>query len=121
MVTVHFIGPYQILKKVGEVAYKFSLPTSLLNLHNVFHVSQLQNYVPDPSHVILMEDVQVRDNLTVDASPLRIYDREVKHLSGKYIVFVKVVWVGPVGGSMTWEMESQMKEYYLELFNSVDV
>jgi hypothetical protein len=57
--TSKFIGPYQILKRVGSVAYRIVLPPSLSNLHDVFHVSQLRKYVSDPSHVIESDDVQV--------------------------------------------------------------
>lgn len=71
------------------------------NLHNVFQVSQLLKYIPDPSHVIQMDDMHVRYNMTVEALPLRIADREVKKLRGKEIALMKVVWGGPVGGSMT--------------------
>ncbi|XP_050877367.1 uncharacterized protein LOC127081128 [Lathyrus oleraceus] len=76
--TPRFIGPYQITQRVGVVAYKIALPPSLENLHDVFHVSQLYKYIHDPSHVIQMDDVHVRDNLTMEALPLRIVDREVK-------------------------------------------
>ncbi|MDV3140058.1 MAG: hypothetical protein Q8765_02565 [Sweet potato little leaf phytoplasma] len=47
-----FIGPYQILKIVGPVAYQIALPSFLSNFHDVFHVSQLQKYVHDPTFVI---------------------------------------------------------------------
>jgi len=47
--TTRFIGPIQILKRVGLVAYQIALPPSLSNLHNVFHVSQLHKYIHDPS------------------------------------------------------------------------
>ena len=78
----------------------------------MFHVSRLRKYIPDLSHVIKVDDLQVRDNLTVEASPLQIDNLEVKHLRGKYIVLVKVVWGGSAGGSMTWELESMMRESY---------
>jgi len=68
--TPRFIGPYQISERVGEVAYRIALPPSLSNLHDVFHVSQLRRYIADPSHVVPLDDVQVRDNLTVDTSPM---------------------------------------------------
>ena len=74
------------------MAYKVALPPSHSNLHSVFRVSQLRKYVLDPFHVIQMDDVQARDNLTVEASPLQIGIREVKHLRGKEIVFVKIVY-----------------------------
>ncbi|KAI5390343.1 hypothetical protein KIW84_075598 [Lathyrus oleraceus] len=114
--TPRFIGPYQILERIGEVAYRIALPPSLANLHEVFHVSQLRRYIPDPSHVVQIDDVQVRDNLTVETSPMRIEDRELKQLRGKEIALVMVAWGGPAGGNVTWELESQMKESYPELF-----
>ena len=116
--TPRFIGPYQILDRVGKVAYRVALPPNLSNLHDVFHVSQLRKYVPDPSHVVQMDDVQVRDNLTVETKPIRIDAREVKVLRGKEIELVKVVWLGAAGESMTWELESKMKDSYPELFDS---
>lgn len=60
----------------------------------------------------------MRENLIVETSPLKIKDREVKHLRGKEIILVKVVWGGPAGGSVTWEQEIQMRESYTELFLS---
>lgn len=59
------------------MAYQISLPSLLANLHDVFPVSQLRRYIPDPSHVIQVDDVQVKDNLTVVASPMWIEDRKV--------------------------------------------
>ena len=76
--TPYFIGPYQITQRIEVFAYRVALPQSLSNLHDVFHVSQLWKYVHDPSHVIQMDDVQVRDNLTIETSPIQIEDREAK-------------------------------------------
>lgn len=114
--TPCFIGPYQIIQRVGVVAYCMALHPYLSNLHDIFHVPQLRKYIHDLSHVIQMDDAQVRDNLTVEISPIRIKDREVKKLCGKEIVLVKVVFGGPAGGSMTWELESRIKESHPELF-----
>jgi len=55
--TPKYLGLYQILKKVGPVAYQIALPPSLSNLHLVFHVSQLRRYNPDPSHVLALDEV----------------------------------------------------------------
>jgi len=66
--------------------------------------------------VIPRDDVQVRDNLTVETLPVRIEGREVKKLRGKEIPLVKVVWGGATGESLTWELESKMLESYPELF-----
>ncbi|RZB70594.1 hypothetical protein D0Y65_035533 [Glycine soja] len=78
-------------ERVGPVAYQIALPPSLSNLHNVFHVSQLRKYIHDPSHMVELDDVQVRENLTYETLPLRIEDRRTKHLRGKEIPLVKVI------------------------------
>ncbi|MCI72843.1 retrotransposon gag protein, partial [Trifolium medium] len=62
------------------------------------------------------DDVQVRDNLTVETIPLRIKGREVNKLRNKEITSVKVVWGGSAGENATWELESKMKDSYPELF-----
>jgi len=116
--TSRFVGPYEIVEKVGAVAYRISLPPSLSNLHDVFHMSQLRKYVYDESHVIQVDELEVRDNLTVETWPFRVEDREVKRLRGKEIVLVKVIWIGPTGDSATWESESMMKVSYPKLFPS---
>ncbi|XP_073223391.1 uncharacterized protein [Cicer arietinum] len=116
--TPRFIGPYQILKRVGNVAYQIALPPSLSNLHSVFHVSQLRKYIFDPSHVIESDKVQIKENLTFETLPLRIEDQKSKELRGKTIPLVKVVWGGATGESATWEVESQMRDSYPELFSS---
>ena len=54
--------------------------------------------------------------MTVETSPMRIVDREIKQLRGKDIALVKVVWGGPADGNVTWELESQMRDSYPELF-----
>ena len=68
--------------------------------------------------ILQMDDVHVRDNLTVEALPLRIEGREVKKLRCKDITLVKVLWGGSAGESLTWEREDQMRELYPTLFSS---
>ena len=60
----------------------------------------------------------MQDNLTIETVPVRIEDREMKNLRGKEISLVKVVWDGAAGESMTWELESKMRESYPTLFES---
>jgi len=116
--TPRFVGPFDIVEKIGAVAYRIALPPSLSNLHDVFNVSQLRKYVYDESHVIQVNELEVRDNLTDKTWPVRVEDCEVKRLRGKEIVLVKVIWVGQTSESATWESESRMKDSYLELFPS---
>ncbi|GAU48856.1 hypothetical protein TSUD_288630 [Trifolium subterraneum] len=115
--TSKFIGPYQISERIGKVAYRIAFPITLSNLHDVFHVSQLRKYVSDPCHVIESDDIQVKDNLTIETIPLRIEGREVNKLRNKEIASVKVIWGGPAGENATWELESKMKSSYPDLFS----
>lgn len=54
-----FMGPFEVLKRVGLVAYHIALPPNLSNLHPIFHVSILRQYILNPSHVIELDPVQV--------------------------------------------------------------
>ena len=47
-----FIGPFEILERVGIVAYWLALPPSMIGVYEVFHVSMLRKYTPDPAHVV---------------------------------------------------------------------
>ena len=53
------IGPYVILKRVGELAYRLDLSSKLSQLHNVFHICILRKYVPSSSHVIRLKQVEI--------------------------------------------------------------
>ena len=61
-----FIGPYEILERVGSVAYRLALPPELVKLHDVFHVSMLRRYRSDPSHILPIQDIQVQEDFTFD-------------------------------------------------------
>ena len=111
-----YIGPFQILQKVGPVAYRLALPPNLSNLHNVFHVSQLRKYIPDPSHVLSSDEVQLRSNLTHQAKPVKIVDSSLKVLRNKTIPLVKVLWQSLNSTEATWEKEQDMRDQYPELF-----
>nr|KYP32036.1 Retrotransposable element Tf2 [Cajanus cajan] len=104
-----FIGPYQILKRIGPVAYQIALPLFLSNLHDVFHVSQLRKYIHDPSHVLESKAVQIKENLTFEKQPVSVVDKKVKQLHGKSINLVKVIW-DEITNEATWELEDKMKD-----------
>ena len=87
-----FIGPYEVIEKVGPLAYRLALPSDLKKIHNVFHVSMLRRYRSDPSHVVSLEKIELRPDLTYDEEPVEILAREVKELRNKKIPLVKVLW-----------------------------
>ena len=47
-----YVGPFEVLERVGTVAYRLDLPLSLSSVHAVFHVSMLRKYTPDPIHIV---------------------------------------------------------------------
>ena len=86
-----YIGPYEIVDKVGEVAYRLRLPSELANIHDVFHVSMLRKYIADPSHILKEQPIQLKENLTYEEHPVEILDRRNQVLRNKVIPLVKVL------------------------------
>ncbi|TYK11549.1 pol protein [Cucumis melo var. makuwa] len=75
-----FVGPFEILKRIGPMAYRLALPPSFSAVHDVFHVSMLRRYVTDPTHVVDFEPLQINENLSYKEQPVEILAREVKKL-----------------------------------------
>ncbi|KAM6553468.1 hypothetical protein CsatB_014230 [Cannabis sativa] len=111
-----FIGPFEILEKVGQVAYRLALPPSLSAVHNVFHVSMLRKYVSDPMHVLSYEALELQPDLSYDEQPVQILDRKEKVLRTKTISLVKVLWRNSKVEEATWELETDMRAQHPELF-----
>ena len=105
-----FIGPFQILEKVGLVAYCLALPPNLSQIWDASHVSQLKKYHSDPTHIINHEGIQLQENLSFTVEPKRIIDEQVKQLRNKSIPMMKVVWEGRTEEEATWKIEHDMKE-----------
>ncbi|KAA3474049.1 DNA/RNA polymerase superfamily protein [Gossypium australe] len=70
--SLRFIGHYKVTERIGSVAYRLALPPELENIHNVFHVSKLQRYRLDPSHVIVPTEVEIQPDLTYGEEPVKI-------------------------------------------------
>ena len=105
-----FISPYEVIKKVGPVAYHLALPPDLEKIHNVFHVSMQRRYRSDPSHVVSSETIELRSDLTYEEEPVEILAREVKELRNKKILLVKVLWRNHKIEEATWESEETMRQ-----------
>ena len=69
-----FIGPFEILERVGTVAYRLSLPPSMSGVHEVFHVSMLRKYTPDPARVVDWGQIEVDIDGTLEEGPVCILD-----------------------------------------------
>jgi hypothetical protein len=119
-----FCGPFEILERIGPVAYMIALPTSM-TVHNVFHVSLLKKYILDVNHVIDWNLIQVEQEGILQVHHVRILDRKSKQLQSCTIGLIKVQWTWYSPGDVTWEHEDAMREEYPHLFedfgNLVDV
>ena len=112
-----YIGPFEILDRVGEVAYRLALPPTMSAVHNVFHVSMLRRYVADPTHVLNFEPQQIQEDLTYEERAVQILDRKEKELRNKKIPLVKVLWRNHTVEEATWEREEDIRTTYPELFS----
>ncbi|XP_048491898.1 uncharacterized protein LOC125493114 [Beta vulgaris subsp. vulgaris] len=113
-----YVGPYEILERIGEVAYRLAMPPELSRVQDVFHVSQLRRYRSDPSHVIPIESVSIEPNMTFEERPVQILDRQNRALRRKVIPLVKVLWRSQKYEEATWETGESMRLKYPELFVS---
>ena len=104
-----FIGSYEVIEKVGPVAYKLALPPKLEKIHNIFHVSMLRRYMSNPSHVVSSETIELRPDLTYEEEPVEILAREVTKLQKKRIPLVKILWKNHKTKEATWESEEVMR------------
>ena len=112
-----FICPYEVIEKVGPVAYRLALPPDLEKIHNVFHVSMMRRYRSDPSHVVSSETIELRPDLTCEEELVKILAQEVKELWNKKIPLVKVLWRNHKIEESTWESEETMWQQYPQLFD----
>ncbi|KAI3467933.1 hypothetical protein Pfo_024596, partial [Paulownia fortunei] len=111
-----YVGPFEILKRVGDKAYRVALPPSLSTVHNVFHVSMLRKYISNPSHMLSYEPLELTHDLAYEEKPVQILDQKEKELRTKNIRLVKVLWRNHSVEEATWEKEEEMQSKYPELF-----
>ena len=111
-----YVCQYEILYRVGEVAYKLALPAELASIHLVFHVSMLKKCLGDPTSILPVKGLGVEENLSYEEAPVDILDRQVKRLRNKEIATVKVLWRNHLVEGATWEVEADMRSHYSQLF-----
>ena len=111
-----FIGPFEILERIGTVAYRLALPPSMSGVHEVFHFSMLRKYTPDPAHVVDWGQIEVDTDGTFEEGPVCILDSRDQVLRRKTVRLVLVLWHHYGVEESTWEREDTMRATYPFLF-----
>ncbi len=69
-----YIRPFEVTDRVGAVGYRLELPPNLSHIHPVFHISMLRKYIPDPSHMLQPDIVELKEDLTFEEQSVVIVD-----------------------------------------------
>nr|GFC39407.1 putative reverse transcriptase domain-containing protein [Tanacetum cinerariifolium] len=111
-----YVGPFKVLERIGDVAYKLDLPEELSRVHNTFHVSNLKKCHANEPLAVPLDGLHFDDKLQFVEEPMEIMDREVKRLKRIQIPLVKIRWNSKRGPEFTWEREDQFRKKYPYLF-----
>ncbi|XP_059068935.1 uncharacterized protein LOC131859336 [Cryptomeria japonica] len=106
-----FVGPFEILERIGPVAYQLTLPPSLARIHDVFHVFVLRKYIPDLTHVLDWTSLQVMDG-QLALEPICILQQWTLTLRGCTIEQERVQWDPNDETSATWEDLGSLRDTY---------
>ncbi|GKD23959.1 hypothetical protein Tco_1225662 [Tanacetum coccineum] len=111
-----YIGPFEILERIGLVAYSLRLLEELNSVHDTFHVSNLKKCLADANLHVPLDEIKVDKTLRFVEELVEIIDREIKKLKRMKIALVKVRWNSKRGPEFTWEHEDQIRIKYPQLF-----
>ncbi|GJY50284.1 putative reverse transcriptase domain-containing protein [Tanacetum coccineum] len=114
-----FVGPFEIIEKVGHVAYQLDLPEELNDVHDTFHVSNLKKCLADLRLQVPLDEIRVDAKLNFVEESVEILEIKFKKLKRSRIAIIKVRWNSKRGPEFTWEREDQMKLKYPHLFSDV--
>ena len=107
-----FIGPFEVLERVDTVVYRLALPPSMTGVHEIFHVSMLRKYTPDPAHVVDWGQIEVDTDETFEEGPVCILDSRDQVLRRKTVRLVRVLWWHYGVEESTWERDDTMQATY---------
>ena len=107
-----FIGPFKILERIGTVAYRLALPPSMSGVHELFHVSMLRKYTPDPAHVVDWGQIEVDTDENFEEGLVCIFNSCDQVLRRKTVRLVTVLWWHYGVEESTWEREDTMRATY---------
>ena len=110
--SLRVIGPFEILEMIGTFAYRLALPPSMSGVHEMFHVSMLQKYIPDPAHVVDWGHIEIDTDGTFEKGPVCIVDSRDQVLQRKTVRLVLVLWKDYGVEESIWEREDTMRATY---------
>nr|GEY08978.1 putative reverse transcriptase domain-containing protein [Tanacetum cinerariifolium] len=113
-----FVGPFEIIDRIGPVAYRLRLLEELNGVHDTFHVSNLNKCLVDPTLQVPLDEIRFVAKLNFMEEPVEIFKREFKKLKQSRIAIVKVQWNSERGPEFTWEREDRLKLKYPHLFSA---
>ncbi|KAI0496377.1 hypothetical protein KFK09_022693 [Dendrobium nobile] len=114
--SLRYIGPFEILERIGKSAYRLLLSDQMSDVHNVFHVSTLRKWISDSGKKVSADEIEIQENLSYKEEPELILAHDVRKLRNKEIPMVKVQWKHRTAREATWEKESDMRKSYPYLF-----
>ncbi|GJY46455.1 hypothetical protein Tco_0435518 [Tanacetum coccineum] len=114
--AMRYVGLFEILKRIGLVAYRLRLPEELNSVYDTFHVSNLKKYLANANLHVPLNEIKVDKTLCFVEEPVEIMDREIRKLKHRKIVLVIVRWNSKRDPEFTWEHEDQMRIKYPQLF-----
>jgi hypothetical protein len=114
-----YIGPFQIVERCGQVAYKLKLPEQLSAVHNVFHVSQLKKCLQVPDQIVDVDGVELEPDLTYSEYPVRVLDRKDRVTRSRTTKWYRIQWNQHSEEEATWESEDYLLEKFPEFFASI--
>jgi hypothetical protein len=115
-----YIGLYPVIKRIGTVAYKIKLPEQLSDVHNVFHVSQLQKCLRVPEEQVVPDTLDLQDDLRYQEVPMRILDTMTRKTRTQAFKRCKVQWSRHSEAEAIWEREDALTEEFPHLFEEHD-
>ena len=113
-----YVGPFKVLERKGEVAYRLELPPSLSGVHDVFHISQLKKCLRVPEEQAPLDGVDVQEDLTYTEHPVKILETSERVTRNKRIKMCRVQWSHHSEAEATWEREDELMKTYPDLFAS---
>jgi hypothetical protein len=110
----HYVSLYPILEKYGTVAYRVEQPSTLVDVHNVFHVSQLKRCLKPPTDVVVIEVIPLEPDLTYKSYPVKILEQQDRVTQKMIIRFYKVQWNNHSKDEATCECDDYLQSNYPE-------